>query len=231
MRNSSGALMKIRRHRLSLAVGIIVMLSGAAAGSASFMALKGIGGESLSSAVSAIGSYAGFPAGTGSLIVLSAFLLIGGMLILAFRRRKRISMVLSVIFLAVIYLTMLSYAHIRSGNPHPGFIVSRVSEDRAGLLVVCTALEAMLATLFLSLSGKLDAHLAEREEKKRKRAELAAARLRAEAEETGESAEESASEEAMPAPGKDERRYQRMNEKAERRQRSLEERLARKEEK
>ncbi len=223
--------MKIRRHRLSLAVGIIVMLSGAAAGSASFMALKGIGGESLSSAVSAIGSYAGFPAGTGSLIVLSAFLLIGGMLILAFRRRKRISMVLAVIFLAVIYLTMLSYAHIRSGNPHPGFIVSRVSEDRAGLLVVCTALEAMLATLFLSLSGKLDAHLAEREEKKRKRAELAAARLRAEAEETGESAEESASEEAMPAPGKDERRYQRMNEKAERRQRRLEERLARKEEK
>ena len=103
--------MKIRKHRLSLAVGIIVMLLGLASGAASFIALRGMGGEKLPSLISSIGYYAGFPEGTASLVALSAFLFFGGLFILAFRKKKRVSMVFSILFHGVgLHLLLLAFS-------------------------------------------------------------------------------------------------------------------------
>lgn len=222
-----------RKHRLSLAVGIAAFVIGAVLSASHYLA------SSLPAAINGFiakaGEYIGIGSGTFAIVPFGAFLALEGFLILIFRKKKRFSMFLSVPFIALIYFTALSYTHIRSGNPHPAFILSRVNTEKTSLLLLCVLLEALLYIILMLVAGKADARLVRRAEKKAKREELADERRRAEAEEAEEESddeEDDSSESGLSSiHEKEDKEYLRMKKKMERKQRKEEERFARKEEK
>ena len=104
--------------------------------------------------------------------------------------QERFSMYLTVPFLAVIYLTLMVFSHMRAGNGHPDIIISRIDPSRAWLVLVCAVLELLLFLILMSVSGKVDSRLSDREAKRNKRIMLQEEQKEAEQEDTEGSAEE-----------------------------------------
>ena len=225
--------MKIRKHRLSLAVGILAILLGGG-----LFLLLALGMDTLPEAVlSAFGTisgYIGIGSGAKALMPFGIFLFLGGLVLLLFRRKKRFSMYLSALFLALIYMTVLVYQHRVSGNSFPEAIVSRIGEEDAWLLIVCAALEAVLFFVLMLVSGKADSRLFDREEKRNRRIELQE-RKRSEA--VADNDEETDGEEVDDLPPrtkaeeKEDRRYMKMKARMEKKRQKKEERLAAKDRK
>ena len=225
--------MKIRKHRLSLAVGILAILLGGG-----LFLLLALGMDTLPEAVlSAFGTisgYIGIGSGAKALMPFGIFFFLEGLVLLLFRRKKRFSMYLSAIFLALIYMTVLVYQHRVSGNSFPEAIVSRIGEEDAWLLIVCAALEAVLFFVLMLVSGKADSRLFDREEKRNRRIELQE-RKRSEA--VADNDEETDGEEVDDLPPrtkaeeKEDRRYMKMKARMEKKRQKKEERLAAKDRK
>ena len=220
--------MKIRRHRLSLALGILATVAGGLfslfiAFGSSVITIP----ESIGSFISMSGEYLGIGSGPRALLPLALFVFSAGFAILLFRRRKRFSMFLTIPFLALIYTTVMLFAHMRTGNKHPEAILSLIDPERAWLVLVCSALEVLLFLILLSVSGKVDSRLYEREMKRNKRIELI--NERKEAEEDTE--EDDTEADLLKNEEINDKRYLKMKEKMDRKRARKEARLTAKDEK
>lgn len=224
--------MKIRKHRLSLAIGVIALLVGAA-----FSLFITLGKnlvqnlpQSVSDAIETVSMYVGIGSGSSALLPLSVVIAVGGLAILLFRKKKRFSMFITIPFFAVIYSTVMVFSHILQGNDKPQVIMSRIDPTQSWLVLVCAILEVLLFLILFSISGKVDSRLFDREQKKNKRIMLQNERKAAEAEEesaeeTEEQTERSSEEEA------EDKRYMKMKERMDRKTAKQEARLAAKDEK
>ena len=138
--------MKIRKHRLSLALGILSLILG---GGFSLLLLFGpevLGSfpQWFSTFLDKAGSGIGIGSGTLALLSFSAFVFVLGFILLIFRKRKRFSMFLSVPFLIIIYFTVMLFSHMRDGNGSPQFIMSYLDPERSWLVLLCAILEVLL---------------------------------------------------------------------------------------
>ena len=227
--------MKVRKHRLSLAVGILLAAAG---GLYTLFALFGSGIE-LDAAVSGIigtaAAYAGIGSGIGALLPLSVIAFLSGVIILLFRRKKRFTMFLSVPFIFMIYATVMISAHHRDGNPEPAFLMSSIPDGRAWLVIVCAVLEALLFMILLSVSGRIDRRIRDKEEKRSRRLKLEEEREASSASDEADSMDDGydAAEpiQRSPEEEKADRRYMKMKAKMDRKTERREARLAAKDEK
>ena len=223
--------MKIRKHRLSLAVGILATVIGGLF--SLFLAFRSrltAVPEVVNDIISKGAVYAGIGSGELSLFPLSVIVFITGLLILLFRRKKRFSMYLSVPFIAIIYFTVMVFFHLTDGNENPAFIVSLIDAEKAWLLIVCAVLEILLFLILMTVSGKADSRIFEKEIKRNKRIMLQEERKEAEAEDdiASESEEETPRSEE---DAKNDKRYMKMKERMDRKTAKKEARLAAKDEK
>ena len=223
--------MKIRKHRLSLAIGVLAFVLGTAL--SLFIALGRNIMSSLPEMLAAFfetaSAYVGIGSGTLALLPFSIVIAAGGLAILLFRKKKRFSMFLTIPFLAVIYTTVMVFAHILDGNDLPRLIMSNIDPSQSWLVLVCAVLEILLFLILLSISGKADSRLYDREMKKNKRIMLQNERREAEMEESGDEEEESP--ERSPEEEKSDKRYMKMKERMDRKTAKKEARLAAKDEK
>ena len=228
--------MKKRKHRLSLAVGILASLIG---GGFSLLLVFGKNliaalPEAAADLLGRVSAYAGIGSGELSLLPLGIFTAAGGILLLLFRRKKRFSMYLSIPFLVIIYLTVMLFSHMRDGNELPRILMSRLDPSRSWLVLVCAVLEVLLLLILLTVSGKVDKRLAEREGKRNKRIELQEERKKAEAEDAAAEAGNDVDTEEPVRSAEEEKtdkRYMKMKERMDRKTAKQEARLAAKDEK
>ena len=227
--------MKVRKHRLSLAVGILLAAAG---GLYTLFALFGSGIE-LSAAISGIigtaASYAGIGSGINALLPLSVIAFISGAIILLFRRKKRFTMFLSVPFIFIIYATVMVFCHHRDGNPEPAVLVSSIPDGRAWLVIVCAVLEALLFMILLSVSGRIDRRIRDREEKRSRRLkleeEMDVPSVSDDASSPDDSYDDPEPIQRSPEEEKADRRYMKMKARMDRKTERKEARLAAKDEK
>ena len=224
--------MKIRRHRLSLILGILALALGA--GVSLLLAFGGGILEGLPAAIAGLledlADAVGIGGGPKALLPFSICIAAMGLAMLLFRRRKRFTLFLSVPFIAIIYTTVMAFSHLRAGNPRPALLMQRIDPSRSWLVLVCAVLEALLFVLLITVSGKVDARMFEREMKRNKRIQLKAEREKAE-ESVEEDSEENPDEAPSPDQSKEDRRYMKMKEKMDRKAAKKEARLAAKDEK
>ena len=225
--------MKIRKHRLSLALGILSLILG---GGFSLLLLFGpevLGSfpQWFSTFLDKAGSGIGIGSGTLALLSFSAFVFVLGFILLIFRKRKRFSMFLSVPFLILIYFTVMLFSHMRDGNGSPQFIMSYLDPERSWLVLLCAILEVLLFVILLTVSGKVDKNIADKEEKRMRRLVLEAEKRKEEAQDEEEDEEEENEKERTAAEEKEDRRYMRMKARMDRKTERKEARLAAKDEK
>ena len=215
-----------RKYRLSLGVGLALFFLGVAAALLHFV--SGYLPAAVPEAIAIAGSYIGIGNGTASIVPFGAFLALEGFIILIFRKKKRFSLFLSVPFLALIYLTALSYAHKAAGNPQPEFILSRINANRTELLLLCVLLEAFLYVILMLLAGKLDARFFRKAEKRNRMERLKKEREEAQSDDNDDSQHE---EEELPSHEKEDKAYLKLKRKMEKKRLKEEAKLEKKEEK
>ena len=215
-----------RKYRLSLGVGLALFFLGVAAALLHFV--SGYLPAAVPEAIAIAGSYIGIGNGTASIVPFGAFLALEGFIILIFRKKKRFSLFLSVPFLALIYLTALSYAHKAAGNPQPEFILSRINANRTELLLLCVLLEALLYVILMLLAGKLDARFFRKAEKRNRMERLKKEREEAQSDDNDDSQHE---EEELPSHEKEDKAYLKLKRKMEKKRLKEEAKLEKKEEK
>ncbi len=224
--------MKIRKHRLSLAVGILTTVTGGLL--SLFFALRSRLPElpdTFNDLLLTVSEYVGIRSGNLSLLPVSIVIFICGAAILLFRRKKRFSMYLSVPFLAIIYLTVMVFFHLADGNIHPEPVTSLIDSEKSWLLVVCAILEILLFLILMSVAGKVDKLIAEREAKRNKRIMLQNERKEAEAADEASDDESDILPEQSDDEKKNDKRYMKMKERMDRKTAKKEARLAAKDEK
>ena len=163
----------------------------------------------------------------GSMSLAAAFLA-EAVFMLAYRRKKRASMYISFLLIALIYTTVLVYAHIINGIDSPAWLMSHVSGDKPWLLLVCTALEIMLLFAFPVMLRPIDRRILSRHELRMKKMNAAASEKEAEV----ENAEEAVDDAKQKAKDdKDALKYMKAKEKKDRKLQKKAEREAAKDEK
>ena len=109
----------MKKYRFSLIAGLVLLLAGALAGCAGYFAASNALPVSVSTFIEqvlAVYSFGSYPMS----LSLGIFLFLEGLMILAFRRKKRATMVLSFPFWICIYFTFLNYTSISYINQkHP----------------------------------------------------------------------------------------------------------------
>ncbi len=225
--------MKIRKHRLSLAVGILAFLLGGA-----FSLLFLFGGEifqslpeSINTALDSASAYVGIGNGKLSLLPVSASLAVAGLAVLLFRKKKRFSMFIAVPFIALIYTTVMIFSHIITGNDKPAILMSRLDPSQSWLVLVCAILEVLLFLILMAVSGKVDKRLFDRETKKNKRIMIQEERKEAEKAEEEEESAVSVDDKRTAEEEKADKRYMKMKERMDKKTAKKEARLAAKDEK
>ena len=218
--------MKAKSYRISLAVAIIFMAIGLLSGGLAWLSAQ-------SKILPPYDGYIVKALETASLsgdlywsLGLGVAFLMESILIFIYRRKKRATMYLSFIIAAFIYVTLLAYFHITGGIDSPAWLLSRISRDRPWLLLVCTALEAILLCAVPRLLRPLDRRIYNRHELKLRK-------LMSQAESVDDKDEASPSDEEKQRL-KDEKeglRYSKAKEKAERKLQKKAEKEARKDEK
>ena len=210
----------MKKYRFSLIAALVFILAGALAGASGYLAASQMLPETLgpvAERVLSVYSFGSYPMS----LSLGIFLFLEGLMILAFRRRKRATMVLSFPYWICIYATFLAYFHLGLGNPEPEFLMSAIDPERELLVFVCAVLEILLYIALAVVFSPLDKRI-------RKKNEFRAKQLSAEgAEALDENGEEA------PVIERDEKageKYLKDKEKAERKIRKKAEKEARKEE-
>ena len=107
-------------------------------------------------------------------------------------------MYISFLLIALIYTTVLVYAHIINGIDSPAWLMSHVSGDKPWLLLVCTALEIMLLFAFPVMLRPIDRRILSRHELRMKKMNAAASEKEAEV----ENAEEAVDDAKQKAKGR-----------------------------
>ncbi len=226
--------MKIRKHRLSLALGILSLVLGGG-----FSLLLLFGKDIFTSFpqwfedfLGEASRQAGIGRGELSLLPLSAFVFVIGLVFLIFRKRKRFSMFLSIPFLVVIYLTVMLFSHMRDGNSAPSFLMTYLDSERSWLVLLCAILEVLLLVILLTVSGKVDKNIADKEEKRIRRLILETEQKKEKESENEDSEPEKAEEaERSLKEEKEDKKYMRMKARMDKKTEKKEARLAAKDEK
>ena len=211
----------MKKYRFSLIAGLILLLAGALAGCAGHFAASNALPVSVSTLIEQVLSVYSFGIYPMSLS-LGIFLFLEGLMILAFRRKKRATMVLSFPFWICIYFTFLAYFHLAADNPEPLFLMSAIDPERELLVFICAILEILLYGALAVVFSPLDKRIRKKNEFRAKQAD----------QEDGSSSE-SESENEDGVIERDEKageRYLKDKEKAERKLRKKAEKEARKEE-
>ena len=210
----------MKKYRFSLFAGLILLLAGALAGISGYLAANGMMPAAVGSLIEPIlhvYSFGDYPMSLSA----GCFLFLEGLMILAFRRKKRATMILTFPYWICIYFTFLAYFHLDSGNPEPVYLMSAIDPGRELLVFVCAILEILLYAALFVVFSPLDKRIWKKQE----------LRVRQQT-----ASEEASSEEenAAPAIERDEKageKYRRDRERAEAKIRRKAEKEARKEEK
>ena len=190
--------MNRKKHRFSLALALGSFLAGLILIGLAYAAAGGSLDAKITPYVVSAFETVSFSSRLYSSFSIGIFAIAESLFILAFRRKKRLSMVISVPSLAVIYGTLLVYFHILNGIASPAFLMSRIDPSRSTLILVCVLLELLLFIALLVLISPLDRKLAKRAEHREKQEKYA--EEMAEAERREAEAEAGAAEEEEPIP-------------------------------
>ena len=93
--------------------------------------------------------------GEKALLAPSVFLIITALLLLVFRRKKPFSIIF-LIYTYFMYMSILVFAHLKSGTETPVFIMSRINASRLPLLVILIVLEVLLSFALYYVTTALD---------------------------------------------------------------------------
>ena len=163
--------MSRKKHRFSLALSLGLLCIGFVVIALAYAAPNGLLDSKITPYVIAALEAASFSADLYASFSLGIFMIIEGLFILMLRRKRRVSMVISVPFIALIYLTLLVFAHLMNGISSPAFLMERIDPSRSTLMLVCVLLEVLLYIALIVLVAPLDrklvkhAELKERQEK------------------------------------------------------------------
>ena len=148
--------MKVKSYRISLAMAVIMIVLALIFGGLCYLSSEAMILPPFDGYIIRMLETASLSSGLYGSLGLGIALLAEALFMLAYRRKKRASMYVSFFLIALIYITVLAYAHMISGNGSPEWLMSHISTDKPWLLLVCMALEAILLFAFPFMLRPLD---------------------------------------------------------------------------